>query len=658
MNNDVELLLERNSIENQITNTLLEIGKLYELGPTGGLKTVGGTQNSFSDGWDKQGIINTAEALECFFIPYFRIPGVRESFWRGELIDLGHVEQSLRFLVKDFKSDPDNDGRLGLSGSPYMNFKLVGSTSITSGISTNLDFLDTACFLLTCLLDAKAISRERDRLIREGKITKSTPEILPLDLIPMVDERIAVCVRMLHECDDGPGAGWTYTNDATESERPDFLYFTWNALESLEVLINYLDLAPTLVPEQATSFWGGPQALSKIKALLREKESYLSAKFLSKDNKKLYLCQHQVDFGEGDTNWYYNLFALIGLLITDARDMQSITAAFVWLMDNFSRGYTIEKAKKAEHGKFLLVGSLYKLHKKEWSERALIPLVIKALARFKSKSDEAFSAMVSSVKAFEKENEFFSHYLRELVLQKLSDAKNGFYNVWDRLDEPKYSIYYTERAVEALVTLYSVLFPQGTVTQYYRDITDLQQAKEQGTTGYLPPIHIEISGDLINESIVEAAKREAENKIRELIASDEIKTIIRGVLEATRDEAFELQMTDYLEFLRNNIGVDKPDKKYKRSLDTLTEIVGLQLLHALYVLLEDVSQSEMKGISKEDFAARLRKGVEYLAKWEAQGPIDFSTTIYELKLKNIIQLAKHEDTGKTSDGSRKESKND
>ena len=104
----VILEFDPNIIEKQITATLQEMGKIFDNHSNiSTLKT--SDSPGFSDGMNTQGLISTAEALECFFIPYFGVRGIREKFWRGDLINLNSINAALSFLIQGYKENPNND---------------------------------------------------------------------------------------------------------------------------------------------------------------------------------------------------------------------------------------------------------------------------------------------------------------------------------------------------------------------------------------------------------------------------------------------------------------------------------------------------------------------------------------------------------------------
>lgn len=642
MSEVIDLTFSKESIEKHILATLEEVAQLYASEPSDSIKVPDGTAGSFADGWDVQGIVSTAEALECFFIPYFSVKGVREAFWDNRLLPLADIKSALTYLVKGCKDDPNNDGRHSLSGTPYMNFKVVGDSDTESGIERNMDFLDAVCFLLPCLLDAKAISAERQVLISQGILKSAPPDILDDDMIKDIDERILASVKMLRECDLGSGSGWTYTDDPLESDRRDQLYFTWNALEALEVLARYLAISPELVPASARDILGGQGALSTIQLTMREKRSYLSATFLSPDNKNLYLCENKIDFGEEDSNWYYNLFSLLGLLITEYPDKERLTSAFAFLLNNLTGG-TLQKARKIDHGRFLLGfgGKLYEKHQKDWSERALSPLMLKVMARLRQLDENILSEVVKVVDEYESSDDVIAASLQQLADERFSSEESGFSNIWSKQGgKALYSIYFTQRSVEALTKLYSTMVPADYVKTYYSTPGLIPGGVPGAVPNLTPRIQIDITGDVINSAIIEKAQEAATQKFRELLDSKDISDLIREKFLSEADSVFKNQWDAFMDYLNNNIESKEPDKQYKKSLDALISVIGKQLIEAVYVLLVSIDPDKAGKIRREDFIARFGKGLLYLIEWEtrSKGAIDYGKTLNELQAKSLVQF--------------------
>jgi len=656
----VILEFDPNIIEKQITSTLQEMGTVFN--EPSKIKTLKISDSpGFSDGQNEQGLINTAEALECFFIPYFGVSGIREKFWNGDLISLNSITTALFYLIQGYEENPDNDGIYRLSGTPYINFKLKRKTTASSGIKRNLDFLDTASFILPALMDAKAIEYDRQIMITKKELPASTPALIPEDLAGKIDKRIYECALLIKECDLGGGKGWCYTNDELETDKQDFLYFSWTAIEALDTLYNYAKNAPFLIPDKVNELWGAKDLVSDLDNKYLEKRSYLSSKYLSPDNENLYICNTIVSFGQEDSNLYYNLFAIIGLLITGCEDSKKIKEAVKFLVKKLNDSATLRRVKSEDYGKFQLIGALIDSHEKEWSERAFLPLFVKALCLFREKYPTDFDIMVEELnKEFGNDPKFKSvtnllgHYLTVIDQQKYTSQDNTVTNVWDNISGT-YSIYYTERVIESLNKLYTTSFKQRVPS------FELQQKEMKQTQPSLsekqvaPTIKIEISPDLIKNEIINSAKEAAQKAVSELLKPETLRPYLEKELSSLIDfPTIEEGIQRFFNFLLTNINNPEPEKRYQNFaalFATLVQkIVGQNMGEAFFEVLKAADPgNKLKDIDKPDFAARFRSGMQYLVKMETEDVdkvIDFVKTFQCLEEKELLQTSKQLTTPK------------
>lgn len=425
------LSIKPKDIENQIISTIKRMGAIYRLKRSPKLKK---DDTGWADADDTEGLITTSEALECVFIPYWSIPTVAELFWKGELIDLDIIKESIRYLVEAYRNDPAVSGPLGLSGTPYIDFTKKGKIvdGASSGIKRNWDFLDTACFVICALLDAKAIQQHGQRIAQSRGLQQVC--IIEPEMMKAVDTRIADCIKLMKECDTGPGSGWTFTNDKDETEPIDFLYFTWNAIEAIEVLASHAKagLLPPDLPKELTD---GERADYYCDKLLIAKLNYLSGRFLSPvDAKDKFIGGTIVNF-DGDEKLYYNLFALSGLFACGSKEKNFHIQALAFIINYFQKN--IKDVLHDDYGKFQLSGKTQVRHTWQWGERAFIPLLCKTIARFiLVNGEEAGRELQQLIGDFAKEakignvNDLVEYYLNEIEKLKCSfDEKQD--EVWD-----------------------------------------------------------------------------------------------------------------------------------------------------------------------------------------------------------------------------------
>lgn len=608
-------------IEDTIISTLKEIATIFELSKVEGLKI--DNEKTFSDATSKQGLINTAEALECYFIPYFNVKGIREKFWNGELINLDYIKKGILYLVSDSVNDADNDGALKFSGTPYINFKINKETNLPSGISRNLDFIDSACFVLNALVDAKAINKEKKYLFENGIVVNpkyANYELIPEKYLEKIDNRITDAAKIIKECDLGEGKGWVYTNEKDEPDKEDQLYFTWNALETIEALMIYMKNAPDLLPENLYNLWGGKSnALKSLEKTVYEKRIYLTSKFLSKDNPSLYIVERRVDFGDDDTNYYYNLFSLISLLICGCEETKGINQAFKFLFDKVDNEKVWTNIRDDKHGEFQIAGSLWRNHHRQtWNERAFIALFTKALARYKDIDDAQFVEMLRiSGKDI---NKIFSEFFDKIDNEKVKvDTGNGevFTNIWDKYK--KYSIYYTERVIEALVRLYSVNSNEN-VKPYYIDEPKNKNnnvISEYHQTSVPITYQINIDKDIVSKELLKTIEEEIDaiikQKINDLLTisfvTDQLKNVIKETIPSFFDDVYA-----NLRNAKNPKG--KTDKKCIDFSETLSGVISELLIKSFSYKVQTISEYEKLKFDAVSFSKNIEMVLEYIARRE------------------------------------------
>ena len=307
-------------IEEQIIMTIREMAKVYQYPQvTEGVKQQGGL--CFSDGYEEMGLVNTAEALSSITIPYFSIKSFASLFWDEQILDFDIIRKSVEYLVYDYnKDDPSAHGTLGFGGTPYIDFRYndKGSSKIkVDVIEKNLDFTDAAVFVVATLADIKAMELHRSVLIANGVISQSTPSLISQDMISDIDNRIVDGFKVIVGADTGPGNGYSYTSEAIETDKQDFLYFTWSVLETLETLWNYVDSNSGILPESKLEkdVFRGVSIRDWFLGIRSDKRAYLTSRFLSPiDDPKKYIGNTTVDFSKSefeiDRHLYYNLFAI------------------------------------------------------------------------------------------------------------------------------------------------------------------------------------------------------------------------------------------------------------------------------------------------------------------------------------------------------------
>jgi len=111
--------------------------------------------------------------------------------------------------------------------------------------------------------------------------------------------------------------------------------------------------------------------------------------------------------------------------------------------------------------------------------------------------------MVKQLENFNTEEDLLIKYLEVIGNDRIIIEDYEIVNIWDKQESPaQYSIYYTQRVIESLVKLYSVLYPSRKVDAYF----EKSQIKQQGDESLVPmstqAVQITIDGDWIKEKAV------------------------------------------------------------------------------------------------------------------------------------------------------------
>jgi len=520
-------------IEERVKLTIHEMAKVY-LYPHA-VESVKREEGScFSDGYEEMGLVNTAEALFCITLPYFSMKSFAVPFWTGQIIDLDIIRKSVEYLLDGYKEDdPSAHGTFGFGGTPYIDFRYDGegaSRVKVEGIDKNLDFVDAAAFVVSSLADIKAIEFHRSVLVANGEISDSIPSLISQDTINSIDRRIVDGFKVLVGADTGSGNGYSYTSEDIESDKQDFLYFTWSVLETLEALWSYVDSNSGVLPEAMLEkeVFGGLSTRDWFFKVRVDKLGYLTARFLSpNDEPRKYIANTTVDFTKSefkqDSHLYYNLFALLGLLCTGSQEYELLETAAEFLRAKFSDPMAREVYKNEEKGRFDLGGDVAEKFKvvKKWSERAFSPLLLKAFSMLRSQYRENVASGSIAEECGEMEVRIYETLMTDSCkLLTIGDEKLD--NLWDA---KRYSIYYTERVIESVCRYYEDLYSQdGLVPEYAQDISKFRAKHDLVDTpagltlsgGGIGQVVVNIDSGVIKDSILE----EAQKKLSDIVAKE------------------------------------------------------------------------------------------------------------------------------------------
>lgn len=353
------------------------------------------------------------------------------------------------------------------------------------------------------------------------------------------------------------------------------------------------------------------------------------------DARSTSILTQAVEFGEGDQNFYYNLFALLGLFVCRSPEQEYLSQALGLLISEFEGDSKL--LLHPNYGKFDLSGTTFKRHKWAWGERAFLPLLAKAVARLKESmpgAERDFLRALPEQARPESLNALTSKYLEQIGQLQLDSNLDGL-AVWDK-DYEGYSIYYTERVVEALCRVYSAWFPDQCSTAK-RDLkafshAALRQAVAAPQTQVgAASISINISADVISHALKERVSQFAQDAASTAVATriSELENHIRRSSEETKapPELKPLgpaELVPLVKLVLNQLltqieaGDLEPEfqKLHNAFSDLCTRILTDRLDAVLYNCFVVRKQDLDKKVPLEDFVARFAKAIGYLADAE------------------------------------------
>lgn len=631
---EIKLKLDKKLIERQLESTIKEMELIYQMEePFPDLKIEG--RKCWADARSNVGLINSCEALESIFIPYKSSNYIRNKFWTGELIDLSIIRETVRYLLIDSKKDPANSGDYKLSGTPYLDFTYKGEDpNVKSGISENFDFLDTACFMLAALLDAKLIDIDQEDLLVKGIITSKQEKLIPDALMSDWEERVSYAFKLLISC-TGVGGGWTYTNDPVENNDLDYLYFTWNAIETLDVLKDFASNYKEIIPKDIIKQIPQDNLLAHIDILYIDKLSWLTARFLSpKDNPGTYIPEVIAKFGEDeDQSIYYNLFALISLMIVGCKEGEKIKDSVKNLVVNYVDKSTKlhRKIKTENYGEFELKGHNFTKHDKYWKERAFYPLQIKTLSLFMSKYQAQVTDLIEGILSYsaaKKENAeivndelLVNYYLQLLDECKCTHVKDmKLFNIWDSVLGSEYSVYYTQRVIESLCAIYRTYYPEEKPIMRVlgKSSEEIIVSEQTGSHKIIINIDNEVLSDTMKNKIFNEIETEIQEHVKkaklaiEEQLSDVVEKIIKGKISGIIDD----HLINTFEYIENNLYDKKPSRKYKIMAERMSKISGHCFTDIIFEALKATNHKGTEKIDRNDFKERFNELLVYMINME------------------------------------------
>jgi hypothetical protein len=237
-------------------------------------------------------------------------------------------------------------------------------------------------------------------------------------------------------------------------------------------------------------------------------------------NERLNLQQEVISFGGGDVSLYYNLYAIIVLLLAQSQKSDEIGNGIDFILNAVSNRRTLQTVTDPEGFRFTLDGSLFEKHQKRYSDRCFVPMLIKALILYANRRREDRDRMMPIIREWE---------------TKLDDYRNDTLpDVWDNTNRG-YSLFYTQRVMECLAYLWS----------FYSDIEK-------------PPGRQEMLSQLLD-----LIADDVQSKVN--VRMDELES--RLIAEESELDAIKQSVSKVLDFLRKSVESGSLDKADSEKLE-------------------------------------------------------------------------------------------
>lgn len=351
------------------------------------------------------GIISTCEALFSILSPMEKIPLLKEQIF--PLVDVPNIKKTIAQVISWTEE--------GFFGSPYIDF------SADTRFEKDQDFLDSACFVFSALSYAKKVLRKQ----------------LEEQTVEQIDKRLVQALKVIDECHLGEKKGWAWGH----VDKPDesFLYCCWTAAEMIEGLN---ENPKSILPQ------GANDIMDNLKEKVIYTRNWLEDTFIKNPKKgegiQYDLTKDAIAFAPEDKSAYYNLYAVFSLLLMGSKEFQAIETGIDVIVECFNdsrRSYLRKSFEFFFDGKEILIPE----EAKKYTDRAFLPLVLKVLALYVGDNTQRMNKYKDNILEF-----------YDLLLKNRGE---GIYSaVWDKYaSSTPYAIYYTERAIEALLRLHSCL---------------------------------------------------------------------------------------------------------------------------------------------------------------------------------------------------------
>ena len=366
------------------------------------------------DAENPTGIILASEALLCFLSPAVNIPTIREKIL--SILPISVVEETLNQIILWTEE--------GFFGSPYINF------SQDTKFEEDQDFIDSACFVVSTLLYAKKLYGDK----------------LSAKLRTKIDKRLNEGLKVINESHLGKNEeGWSWGR----IDKPDegFLYCSWTAIETVTDLFD---------PSLKLKEFCPPESKNTLRELEKKRDytkNWIEQTFIvnprEEEGANFDITKQIIAFNPRDRDAYYNLYATISLLLTKCSKANEIEKAMnIITKEFFESSPKVQIHYLKESFDFYFDGKeiLTDVNLKRYSDRTFLPLLLKCISLFIGRNPQRMDLYKPQLlRAY------------ELLLEN-RDLSDKYRSVWDKgAPTAPYAIYYTERAIESLMRIYTVL---------------------------------------------------------------------------------------------------------------------------------------------------------------------------------------------------------
>ena len=345
--------------------------------------------DSFYDDRDvkDRAFVSTCEGLECIFLPCLEFERINLTRLLKKFPELLECLQSDVDYLINRSKIPDKEKEFEFPGDPYLG----ESRRITP--KNQIPNLDSTALAVSTMLHLKTVI-EREHLSKEGFPISMMNDLIENGLSQIDKNHIK-------------NQGWPWE----ESRKEAHIYFTWSVLETLSDVFEY-----------------DPKLFNKydsLKAARNETKIWIEENILNN-------MADGIDVGKDITQTYFYIESLISLTILETDKYLKIADFLKYLLPFCD--------KIADQPLF----AEYQIEEKRTTltDYCIIPLLLRGLA--------AVFLEFGSIDKFKKGIGLIDH--KKIIQQRFDhlNQKRTKEHLW-AFDSEEFELYYTERAIEALV---------------------------------------------------------------------------------------------------------------------------------------------------------------------------------------------------------------